>query len=67
LRQREDDRRNSKEDSCRNTREMVLPYLDRMRRTRNWTENSRNYLDIVVSNLNEIVSPFLTTLGQRET
>jgi PAS domain S-box-containing protein len=62
LRQREDDRKELEGRFVSNTREMVLPYLDRMRRT-GLDREQQNYLDIVVSNLNEIVSPFLTTLG----
>ncbi len=62
LRQREDDRKELEGRFVSNTREMVLPYLDRMRRT-GLDREQRNYLDIVVSNLNEIVSPFLSTLG----
>ncbi|OPY06242.1 MAG: aerobic respiration control sensor protein ArcB [Syntrophorhabdus sp. PtaB.Bin184] len=62
LRQREDDRKELEGRFVSNIREMVLPYLDRMRRT-GLDREQQNYLDIVVSNLNEIVSPFLTTLG----
>jgi len=62
LRQREDDRKELEGRFVSNTREMVLPYLDRMRRT-GLDREQQNYLDIVVTNLNEIVSPFINTLG----
>ncbi len=61
LRQREDDRKELEERFVSNIREMVLPYLNRMRRTR-LNRDQQNYLDVVVSNLNEIASPFLNTL-----
>ncbi|OPX98386.1 MAG: aerobic respiration control sensor protein ArcB [Syntrophorhabdus sp. PtaB.Bin047] len=61
LRQREDDRKELEQRFVSNIREMVLPYLNRMHRTR-LNRDQQNYLDIVMSNLDEIVSPFLNTL-----
>lgn len=61
LRQREDDRKELEERFVSNVREMVLPYLNRMRRTR-LDRDQQNYLDIVMSNLNEIASPLLNIL-----
>lgn len=61
LRQREDDRKELEERFVSNVREMVLPYLNRMRRA-GMDNSQQNNLDIVVTNLNEIVSPFLNTL-----
>jgi len=63
LKQREDDRKELEERFVSNVREMVLPYVNRMRRA-GLDRNSENHLDIIAANLDEIISPLLNTLRQ---
>ncbi|HOD74902.1 MAG TPA: PAS domain S-box protein [Syntrophorhabdaceae bacterium] len=63
LRQREEDREELEARLVSNIREMVLPYIHKMRKDK-LDLRHRTFLDIVAANLNEIMSPFPTTIKQ---
>jgi len=63
LKQREDDRKELEERFVSNIKDMVLPYVNRMRKAI-LDHDCENYLDIIAANLDEIVSPLLNTLRQ---
>lgn len=63
LRQREEDRRELEARLASNIREMVLPYIYRAQKDK-LDLRHRTYLDIVATNLNEIMSPFPNTIKQ---
>lgn len=58
LKKRDEDRTELEEKMLFNVRELVIPYLDKLRKTP-LADEQNTYLDIVESNLNDIVSPFL--------
>ena len=58
LKKREEDKKTLEEQMLINVRELVLPYIDKMRDS-NYTSRQKACLDIVESTLNDIVSPFL--------
>jgi PAS domain S-box-containing protein len=61
LKRRDDDREELEERIQLNVKELVLPYLERLRKAGLVAEQSA-YLNILESNLNEIVAPFLRKL-----
>jgi PAS domain S-box-containing protein len=62
LEQREKDKSEIEEKLLFNVKELVLPYLEKMKNS--GLDMSQNgYLDILESNLNDIVSPFARTLS----
>ncbi|HOW54052.1 MAG TPA: PAS domain S-box protein [Syntrophorhabdaceae bacterium] len=63
LRQRVKDREDLENKLVSNIREMVLPYINKIQDSRPDPEH-RTYLDIVTTNLNEIISPFLGRVKQ---
>jgi len=63
LRQLEEDRRELEARLVSNIREMVLPYIYRAQKDK-LDLRHRTYLDIVATNLNEIMSPFPNTIKQ---
>jgi PAS domain S-box-containing protein len=61
LEQREQDRRHIEQQVVTNFNELIKPLLDKLRKAR--TETQRvPYLDLIESNLDEIVSPFIRQL-----
>lgn len=48
-----------------NVKELVLPFLERLKNTRFTDERQVSYLGLLESNLNEIISPFSRTLSSR--
>lgn len=62
LKKREEDRSLIEKQMVSNVKEFVLPYIEKMRGG-NLTERQNGYLDIMESNLNDIVSPFLHKLS----
>ncbi len=61
---REDDKKESETKVLSNVREMIVPYINRLKLTDMDTIQS-TYLEIIESNLNEIVSPLLRTLSSQ--
>jgi PAS domain S-box-containing protein len=63
LRQREEDRRNLEERFVANIKTMILPYAEKIKKTRLY-DRQMAYLTIMVTQLNEIMSPLLKNLQQ---
>jgi PAS domain S-box-containing protein len=61
LHQVQEDKENLEQRLASNVKKLVLPYLERVRKSR-LDEQQCAYLDIIKANLNEIVSPFLHNL-----
>ena len=66
LRKREENEEELKETVLSNVKEMILPYLEKLRETRP-SEMQQAYLNVVESNLMEICSPFLKGLSSKTT
>ena len=64
LRQREEDKIELEEKVLLNVRELVLPYLEKLK-MKKLGEKQRAYLGIIESNLNDIVSPFVHGLSSK--
>lgn len=64
LKQREDDRLELEEKVLSNVNEFVLPYVERIKNSR-MSINDRAYVDILESNLREIISPFSRKLSTK--
>ncbi|MCP4023296.1 MAG: PAS domain S-box protein [Desulfobacteraceae bacterium] len=62
LKKREEDKHNLKERMLINVRELVLPYIDRIRETA-LSDKQAVCLDVMESTLNDLVSPFLHRLS----
>ncbi len=62
LEQREKDKTVIEEKVLFNVRELVMPYLERMKES-GLDMNQNGYIDILESNLNDIISPFSRTLS----
>lgn len=63
LKQREDDKREMEDMFMSNIKEMVLPYVHRMRKEK-MDLRHRAYLDVINTNLNKIMAPFLNRIRQ---
>jgi len=63
LKQREDDKREMEDMFMSNIKEMVLPYVHKMQKEKIEMRH-RAYLDVISSNLNEIMAPFLNRIRQ---
>lgn len=61
LKKREQDRQRMEEQMVVNIRELIFPYIDRMRNTR-MNEHQSACLDVMAATLEDIVSPFLYNL-----
>jgi DNA-binding NarL/FixJ family response regulator len=64
LKKREEDKTELEEKVIYNIKEMVMPFLEKMARTR-LDDRQRTYLEILSANLDDIVSPFAKTLSTR--
>jgi PAS domain S-box-containing protein len=64
LKKREEDRTELGENVLANIKEMVAPYLEKLRRS-NLDANQLNYLSIIENHLQEITSPFLKNITSR--
>jgi PAS domain S-box-containing protein len=62
LKRREQDKAELEEKIIINVKELVMPYLEKLKRSR-LNERQRTYLTILESNLNEIISPFARSLS----
>ncbi len=63
LKQREEDREDLEQQFVSNMREMILPYILKAKKGQP-DRAHKTYLEIAVTNLNEIISPFLNTMRQ---
>ncbi len=63
LRHREEDRKELEERFVANMKNLILPYAEKMRRTR-LDERQLSYLGIMETHLNEIMSPLMRTMQQ---
>jgi len=61
LRQREEDRKELEERFVANMKNLILPYAEKMKRTR-LDERQTSYLGIMETHLNEIMSPLMRTM-----
>ncbi|MCP4692479.1 MAG: PAS domain S-box protein [Desulfobacterales bacterium] len=64
LKQREDDKKELEEIVLSNVKELVSPYVERLKNGRMNT-SQRTLLDILESNLNNIISPFISRLSSK--
>ncbi len=64
LRQREEDRKELEERFVANMKNLILPYAEKMKRTR-LDERQMSYLGIMETHFNEIMSPLMRTMQQR--
>ena len=62
LKQREDDKKELGENVLTNVRELIAPYLERLKKSRLNT-NQETLVNILDSNLNNIISPFISKLS----
>ena len=58
LKRRDADKKELEEKVLLNVREMIEPYLNKLKKTK-LDEMQKTYLDIIESNLNDIISPFV--------
>jgi PAS domain S-box-containing protein len=63
LKQREDDKRELEDIFVSNIKEMILPYIHKMQKDK-MEFRHKAYLDIIGTNLNEIMAPFLNKIRQ---
>lgn len=64
LRQREEDRKELEEKVLAQVKELVVPYVERLR-TERLDPDQKALVEVVESNLNEIISPFARKLSSR--
>ena len=61
LRQRDLDKTELEEKVLRNVKELIFPYVDKLKSMQS-SKEQRTYLDVLETNLNDIVSPFIQKL-----
>lgn len=64
LKQREEDKKELEEKILTNVKELLIPYVEKLKKT-NLTEYQMSTLNIVETNLNNIISPFLKSLTSK--
>ncbi|MBA4393020.1 MAG: hypothetical protein C0407_05660 [Desulfobacca sp.] len=64
LKQREDDKKEIGEHVLANVKGLISPYLERIKGSR-LTTNQQTLIDILESNLNNIISPFISKLSSK--
>ena len=64
LKQREEDKIELEEKVVLNVRELILPYLEKLK-MKKMGETQTHYINIIESNLNDIVSPFVHDLSSK--
>lgn len=62
LEKREADKNELKETVLLNTKRLVMPYLDKIKKSR-LSSIQKKYIDVIESHLNEIISPFYRSLS----
>jgi PAS domain S-box-containing protein len=65
LKQREADKIELEEKVLLNTKLMVSPYLGKLKNRRSLGNKEKTYIDIIESNLNEIISPFVRNISAK--
>lgn len=63
LKQREEDKTGLEEKVLHNIKELVLPYVDKLRYQQSTSD--KVIVDIIESNLNEVLSPFIRSMASR--
>ena len=64
LKQREDDKKELGENVLSNVKELISPYLERLKKSRLNT-NQKTLIDILDSNLSNMISPFISRLSSK--
>jgi PAS domain S-box-containing protein len=64
LKQRENDKKELGENVLSNVKELISPYVERLKKSRLNT-NQKTLVDILESNLNNIISPFISKLSSK--
>jgi len=64
LKQREEDKADLEEKVLSNVKDLVLPYVERLKRT-SLGNNQMSFVDILESNLNDIIAPFSRKLSSK--
>jgi PAS domain S-box-containing protein len=62
LKHREDDKKEMEEKFLSNIKELVFPYVDKLKKSR-LDSNQGAYLEIIETNMNDIISPFLQRMS----
>jgi PAS domain S-box-containing protein len=62
LKHREDDKKEMEEKFLSNIKELVLPYLSKLKKSR-LDSNQMAYMEIIETNMNDIISPFLQRMS----
>jgi PAS domain S-box-containing protein len=62
LKHREDDKKEMEEKFLSNIKELVFPYVDKLKKSR-LDSNQGAYLEIIEANMNDIISPFLQRMS----
>ncbi len=65
LKQREADKVELEERILLNTKLMISPYLTKLKNRRGLGNKERAYIDIIESNLNELISPFIRSISNK--
>ena len=65
LAKREEDKIELEEKVLLNTKLMISPYLGKLKNRRRLGNKERVYIDIIESNLNEIISPFIRSISDK--
>ena len=65
LKQREIDKIEVEEKVLLNTKLMVLPYLGKLKNRQRLGNKEKAYIDLIESNLNEIISPFVRSISAK--
>ena len=64
LKKREEDKKNLEDNVLSNVNNLILPYLDKIKKT-TLDNNQQTYLEVLESNVNEIISPFTHKLSSK--
>ena len=62
LKHREDDKKEMEEKFLSNIKELVLPYVDKLKKSR-LDSNQMAYMEIIEANMNDVISPFLQRMS----
>jgi PAS domain S-box-containing protein len=64
LKRRDEDKKETEEKVVSNVKELVLPFIDELKASE-MSERQKTFLNIVESNLNDIISPFARTISSK--